>query len=75
MEEIIKRMTHRAEEERDEVLAEEIRDLIETMAQTINCPSNWRDIGSNLEAEYAKKLDEDDWVYENLALWNHKEEN
>ncbi len=75
MESIIRRMVQRAEEERDEVLAEEVKDLIETMAETINCPSNWRDIGSKLEAEYSQKLEEDDWVYENLALWNHKEEN
>lgn len=70
--EIIKRMVRRAEEERDEVLAEDIKALISTMAQTINCPSNWRDIGETLEKEY--DCEDDDWVYEHLALWEHAEE-
>jgi hypothetical protein len=44
------------------------KDLIDEFAGTINCPSNWRDIGEILTNEY----EEDSWVYENLELWNHK---
>ena len=44
-----------------------IRDLIEEFAETINCPSNWRDIGSKLAEEY----DPSTWVWEELELWNY----
>ena len=43
------------------------RDLIEEFAETINCPSNWRDIGSKLAEEY----DTSTWVWEELELWNY----
>ena len=43
------------------------RDLIDKFAETINCPSNWRDIGSKLAEEY----DPSTWVWEELELWNH----
>ena len=43
------------------------RDLIEQFAETINCPSNWRDIGSKLAEEY----DPSTWVWEELELWNY----
>ena len=46
------------------------RELIDKFAETINCPSNWRSIGEELAEEY----DEDTWTYEQLELWNHKEE-
>ena len=32
------------------------RDLIEQMATTINCPSNWRNIGEKLADEYNKAV-------------------
>ncbi len=43
------------------------RDLIDECATTINCPSNWRDIGEKL----AEEFDSDSWEYENLELWNY----
>ena len=45
------------------------RDLIEQFAETINCPSNWRDIGSKLAEEY----DPSTWVWEELELWNYED--
>lgn len=47
-----------------------VRDLIYKMALTINCPSDWRDIGTELEQKYKNNS----WVYEELELWNYKED-
>lgn len=43
--------------------------LIEQMALTINCPSNWRNIGSELRQEYR----DDTWIFDELELWNYEE--
>lgn len=43
------------------------REIIDEMATTINCPSNWRDIGEELAEEYK----DNDWVFDGLELWNH----
>lgn len=39
-------------------LADIAKNLIDEMAGTINCPSNWRDIGEELAEEYQGN----DWV-------------
>lgn len=46
-----------------------VRDLISKFSQTINCPSNWRDIGTELAEEYK----ESGWVFDELELWNYEE--
>ena len=33
------------------------RDLIEQFAETINCPSNWRDIGEEIAEEYKRSYE------------------
>ena len=45
------------------------RDLIDKFAETINCPSNWRDIGSKIAEEYK----DNSWVYDELELWNYED--
>lgn len=45
-----------------------VRDLIEQMASTINCPSNWRDIGEMLMEKYK----DNKMVYNELQLWNYE---
>lgn len=45
-----------------------VRDLIEQMASTINCPSNWRDIGETLVEKYK----DNKMVYDELQLWNYE---
>lgn len=46
-----------------------VRDLIEQMALTINCPSDWRNIGSELAEEYKNNT----WIFDELELWNYEE--
>ena len=43
--------------------------LIEQMSLTINCPSNWRNIGEELAKEYK----DDAWIFDELELWNYEE--
>lgn len=38
------------------------------MTVTINCPSNWRDIGEELAEEYKGN----DWVMENCKLYEYE---
>ena len=47
-----------------------IREIIDKFASTINCPSNWRDIGVVLANEYK----DNPWVFDELELWNYEEE-
>lgn len=49
-------------------LAEIVEDLIYKMEITINCPSNWRDIGEELAEEYHG----DDWIMENCKLYEYE---
>ena len=44
--------------------------LIFQLATTMNCPSDWRDIGSELAKEYK----DNPWVYEELELWDYEED-
>ena len=46
-----------------------VRNLIEQMALTINCPSNWRNIGTELAEEYKDNT----WIFDELELWNYEE--
>jgi len=68
MEQLVIDMIDTAEKNQDEELMGYICLLISTLAQTINCPSNWRSIGETLEETYG----EDSWTYEQLKLWDHK---
>lgn len=78
MENIIKEMVEKAiyyYEQIDRVdeayeLIRFVRDLIDKMAVTINCPSNWRGIGEELAQEYK----DNSWVFDELELWNYEEE-
>ena len=45
------------------------RNLTEQMALTINCPSNWRNIGTELAEEYKDNT----WIFDELELWNYEE--
>jgi len=67
MEKIIMEMIEKAEQNQDYELIEFVKKLINTMALTINCPSDWRYIAGNLRNQY----DIDEWVYEMLELWNY----
>ena len=49
-------------------LADIAKNLIDEMAGTINCPSNWRDIGEELAEEYQS----DDWGMENCKLYEYE---
>ena len=69
MKKIILSMIEQAEAEENYSLINYAKCLIDEFAETINCPSNWRNIGSEL----AQKYDSCDWVYGELELWNHVE--
>lgn len=49
-------------------LAEIAENLISKMARTINCPSNWRDIGEELAEEYQ----DNNWIMENCKLYEYE---
>lgn len=69
MEELVRKMIEEADRDKNYSLIEYVKDIVNELAVTVNCPSNWRDIGEELAREY----DSDSWVYENLELWNHSE--
>lgn len=60
-------MINEAERNEDYNLIEYVKDLILKFATTINCPSNWREIGTTLAETY----ETDSWTYEELELWNY----
>ena len=41
---------------------------MEELADTINCPSNWRNIGEQL----AQKYKDNDWVYSYMQLYYYE---
>lgn len=47
-----------------------VRNLIDKFTDTINCPSNWKNIGEGLSEEYKDNV----WVFDELKLWNYVEE-
>ena len=67
---IIKSMIVVAEVNHDYDQLENIRELIYKLADTWNCPRNWRDIGEILAKEY----DSDSEIYNTLSLWNYIDE-
>lgn len=68
MKENIKRMIKYAEQNNDYELADIIREILSELADTINCPSNWRNIGEELAEEYS----DNDWVTDNCCLYDFK---
>lgn len=68
MEKIISDMIEQAEENEDLELLEYARRLVEELADTINCPSNWRNIGEQL----AQKYKDNDWVYSYMQLYYYE---
>ena len=52
MEQTIRLMIEQAETEENYYLIGYVKHLIDEFATTINCQSNWRDIGSKLEEEW-----------------------
>lgn len=66
MKQTIIKMIDRAYENRDFEFAGEIAELLSEFAYTINCPSNWRDLGEELAEMYR----ENDWVTENCKLYD-----
>lgn len=61
-------MIEQAETEENYSLIGYVKQIIDEFAETINCPSNWREIGEKLAKEY----DCNSWVYRELELWNHE---
>ncbi|MDD3225861.1 MAG: hypothetical protein PHX70_14375 [Clostridium sp.] len=49
-----------------EELRDKIKDIIYSFMDTINCPSNWRDIGEKLAQDFKDK----NYIMENYELWN-----
>lgn len=68
MEKIISDMIEQAEVNEDLELLEYARRLVEELADTINCPSNWRNIGEQL----AQKYKDNDWVYSYMQLYYYE---
>ena len=68
MEEIILKMVEQAKADGNYDLIDYARRLVEELAETINCPSNWRDIGEKL----AKKYQDDNWVYDQMQLYYYE---
>lgn len=68
MYETIHKMIDMAAEVEDYEMAEQISNLIEKLATTCNCPSDWRDIGERLAGVYR----DTQWVYDNLKLYNYE---
>lgn len=73
MKDTIIAMIELAEKNEDYELMDYIRNIIEELTSTINCPSNWRDIGTELAEKYSKKYGSEQWIYETLQLWDYAE--
>lgn len=66
MENIIKEMIEYAEKEQNYEVAEMVYKILSEFAYTINCPSNWREMGEFL----LKKYEDNDWIIENCKLYD-----
>lgn len=64
--ETICNMIDHAEEGGDYELEYMVYELISHLAMTINCPSNWRDIGKRLADKYRENVE----IYDNFRLYN-----
>jgi len=69
MKQTIINMIEDAKSSHDEKLIYWIKVLIRKFSDTMNCPSDWRDIGRILYNMYF----DDNWVFESLELWNYEE--
>ena len=67
MKNTIQALIDRAEENDDYASLELIGDILSEFSQTINCPSNWREIGEEIKEKYA----DNQYVFEALNLWNY----
>lgn len=65
MEELIRNMIDDAYKHHDYELADYAYRLLSQLANTINCPSNWRDLGEQFAEEYSGN----DWIVDNCKLW------
>ena len=70
MKNIIKLMINQAETEENYSLINYAKQIVDELADTINAPSNWRNIGKTLADEYT----DNDWVYQEMELWNYEED-
>lgn len=64
----IRKIIDMAAEVEDYEMAEQISNLIENLATTCNCHSDWRNIGERLAGEYR----DTQWVYDNLKLYDYE---
>ena len=69
MKEIIKSLIQKAIDEQDYDLLRITSVLIYKLTTTYNAPSNWRNIGTELEEVYR----DDTWVYDGLDLIDYIE--
>lgn len=69
MKEIIKSLIQKAIDEQDYDLLRMVSQLIWKLTTTYNAPSNWRNIGTELEEVYK----DDTWVYDGLDLIDYIE--
>lgn len=67
MKNLIKEMIINAKNHNDYELANFIYKLMSEFAVTINCPSNWRDIGEEL----AEEFNGDEWIMEFCKLYEY----
>lgn len=65
MEDIIFNMIATAKANKDYEQAEQIYKLLSKMAQTINCPCDWRSAGYTMYESFIG----DDWVMDNCRLY------
>lgn len=65
MENIIQDMIWAAWRHHDYEMAAQAYKLMCEFARTLNCPSNWREIGSRMAAEFQGN----EWVEENCKLY------
>ena len=65
MENIIQDMISAAWRHNDCEMAAQAYKLMCEFARTVNCPSNWREIGSRMAAEFQGN----EWVEENCKLY------
>lgn len=62
---VIKKMIIRAKENNDFDLADDVYEILSTLAVTFNAPSDWRDIGEELAEEYSNN----NWIMDNCKLY------
>jgi len=65
MEKIIDDMINAAYQNNNYEMAEQAYQIIGMFAITINCPSNWRDIGEKM----LEKYQDNNWIVENCKLY------